>query len=194
MIRQFAIATLAAALTFGLVACKDGATSLTTTVNMTQADIQTKVSTKFPINKVKDSINITLSNPKVKLDGASQRLVMTTDVLIKLPNKKVGPRGREVNPPPLTGNAVVNGVINYDKTTGIVYFEKGKLQDLNVDQLPAEIESKVKATAATQVESQLAKMEIFKLDEAKLEQAAAKALLQGIKVTEGALAIEVGYK
>lgn len=190
MLRRILLLSLAALTLSALVAC--GKTSLTTRLSLSTAEIQQKVTRKFPIHKNQNDIQITLTNPRVKMDTSKERLALDTDLKVQLPNKEVGRRGRVVNPPPLTGTATVDGRIAWDKATGTISFAEGKLVDFDLEQLPPELNARVKEMAAQSVEAQLASLTLFKLDEAKMEQAAAKRLLQGIKVTDGGLEIEVG--
>lgn len=192
MIKRMSIALTALALAMGLAACKDMSGKLTTQVAVTGAQIQEKVSARFPIERSQGDVKITLSNPKVNLDGGRERLLIDTDLLVRLPTMEVGRRGRTVTPPALTGKARVEGSITYDKAAGVVYFDSGDLKELKLDQLPPDVMVKVKAAASSSVQEKLARIPVFVLDEAKLEHQAAKHLLQGVKVTDGALEVEVG--
>ena len=185
------IALVAIALGLLFTAC-DAKSTLSTTITLTNQEIQDKVRAKFPVEKTQNNIKISISNPKVTLDGTRERLVIDTDLTVKLPQVKVGRKGRTITPPALTGKAVVDGDITYDKAAGTVYFANGALKDFKLDQRPAEYNAKVKTMGESSVKSQLNKMTIFALDDSKMEQAAAKQLLQSIKVKDGILEIHLG--
>lgn len=180
----------ALALGLTLVACK-GKTDLTTTLVIKKEQLQSKIATKFPMTQENPPVKIHIINPKLELSDGSDRLGLNVDLKVDTPTKKVG--RREVGGMTLTGEALVTGTLNYDKNEGVIYFENGTLDKLKMDQLPAKMQAQVNAMATEKVRLQLAKLPVFTLDEANLEEKAAKALLQSVTVSGGALHVVVGY-
>ena len=102
------------------------------TLEITEADIQEKVSAIMPIEKTKFFVKVKLSNPQVDLLKTGNRMAIHLNVETSIPNVVKG-----------SGRGKVSGNLSYEASEGAFYFKDAKLESMEIDGLPQKYADKV---------------------------------------------------
>lgn len=171
---------------------------------------------KLPVEAVLDNPKILLESGSDKVGFQLSIHVTASNGPVPLPQSKpavpvappIGPGGpafpgppglsqrplEKDNAPPSTidGIAIVHGEIRYEPADGKIYIDNATVTKLSFDNLPPELEQPVNRTIETVMKKYLAENAVYQLDEKDTTSKLAKSVLKSIKISDGALLIEVG--
>ncbi len=119
---KFIVEMLRYILIVGLVS---GCASLSTrTVSVSETDIQNRIAKNLnsPITLLK-VFDVTLSNPIVKLDEKTGRLITTINANI----------ANSINRNPITGKFIISGTPRFDATSNTLMLSNTKIENFNID-------------------------------------------------------------
>ena len=145
------------------------------------------------------SIHVTASNGPVPLPQSKPAVLVTPigpggPPFPGHPGLNQQPPEKKDNAPPssIDGIAIVHGAIRYEPTDGKIYIDNATVTKLSFDNLPPELEQPVNRTIETVMKKYLAENAVYQLDEKDISSKLAKSVLKSIKISDGALLIEVG--
>ena len=151
------------------------------TLDITEADIQEKVSAIMPIEKTKFFMRVKLSEPKVDLLKTGNRMALHLNVETSIPNVVKG-----------SGRGKVSGNLNYDASEGAFYFKDAKLEEMEVNGLSQKYTDKVKKIAEAILAKALSKYPVYKFTDKDVKQKIAKSTLQSLEVRDEVLFVTLG--
>jgi len=150
------------------------------TIEITEDEIQGKVAAIMPIEKTKFFVTVKLSDPKVELLKAGNRIAIYLNVETSIPRVVKG-----------AGRGTVSGTLIYDEAEAVFYFKEPVLEALEIDRLPPKYTDKVKSIAQAVVVKALAKYPIYKLKDENIKHKLAKSTLKSVEVKDEKLLVEL---
>jgi len=151
------------------------------TLEITEAEIQEKVSAIMPIEKTKFFMRVKLSEPKVDLLKTGNRMALHLNVETSIPNVVKG-----------SGRGKVSGNLSYDESEGAFYFKDAKIDAMEIDGLPQKYADKVKKIAEAILTKALGKYPVYKFTDKDVKQKIAKSTLQSLEVRDEVLLVTLG--
>jgi len=148
------------------------------TLEITEADIQEKVSAIMPIEKTKFFVKVKLSNPQVDLLKTGNRMAIHLNVETSIPNVVKG-----------SGRGKVSGNLSYEASEGAFYFKDAKLESMEIDGLPQKYADKVTKIAEAIISKALGKYPVYKFTDKDVKQKIAKSTLESIEVRDEVLMV-----
>lgn len=148
------------------------------TLEMTEAQIQEKVSAMMPLKRKQFFVTVTLSNPKVVLIKDSNRMGIYLNVEALIPGISKG-----------EGRGWVTGSISYNTSKGAFYLNEARIETLEIDNLAPVYSDKVKQLAQTVVTKAMAQYPVYQFDEQDMQQKFAKAMLESVEVKDERLRV-----
>lgn len=151
-------------------------------VEISQAELQNKVSAMMPLEKKTGFIDIILSNPKIELLEGSNEIGIFSHIDATVPKAK-NAKG--------SGSVKVIGTIEYRPETGAFFFKNPKIEKLQIQKLPDKYAVTIRTFAQPVIKKVLAKYPVYTLKDDNLKQKLAKALLQSVSVKDKNLLLEL---
>ncbi len=157
------------------------ATAFSYTLELPEAELQSKAEAMMPLEKRKYFITTILTNPKVDLISSTNEIGLTTDVQVKAPGN-------------ISGNGIVyfTGTLRYENDTGSFYFDNLNVNTLDVENIPSESLLKIKKLVESLARKYLARKPVYKFKDDNLKHNLAKAALKSIVVENEILFVELG--
>jgi|TARA_B110000908_G_C10246949_1_gene449408 hypothetical protein len=151
------------------------------TQEITEQEIQKKVSTLMPIEKKKYFVTVKISNPEIDL------IKETDEIGIKAHIEAFAPGG-------IIGDGVVTikGTLDYDPKKGAFYFKKPTIVSLVIDKMPKRLIPKVQKIAQIALSKAMAAYPVYKFKEGNLKHKLAKAVLKSLTVKNEKLILTLG--
>ena len=151
------------------------------TLEYTQEDLQKKIEKKFPYLISKPIYRVELKNPHVILKEGEDRIGFKVDVSVtileRLPNH---------------GSATLNGKLRYEASSGKLFLDDPKLQELLIEGAPPEINFAVGTVLEGEIiKKHFATKPLYELKEQDLQHTLAKLMLKSVAVKDGKLLIEL---
>lgn len=150
------------------------------TLEITQEDLQLKISAMMPMEKKKFFITVVLSEPKVDLSVGNNEIGVFSHVEVIVPG---GIKG--------TGTATITGSLSYDPDKSEFFYKDPNVVSLNVDGLPPKYLPNAKKIAQLAASKYLSARPIYKLKDENLKLKLVKAVLQSVKVENDLLLVEL---
>ena len=148
------------------------------TLQISEDELQAKVSDMMPIEKKKFFITVILSNPHIDLAVGNNEIGLFSHIEILAPG---GIKGE--------GKAKISGSLSYDSEKSEFYFKNPKIVNLQSENIPPNLLPKVKQIAQLAASQFLSVRPIYKLTDKNLKQRLAKAVLQSVKVEKNHLLV-----
>ena len=150
-------------------------------LEMTEAELQEKISVLMPIERKKLFFTVVVSDPKVDLLSDSNEIAIFANLAATAPGG--------LN---LTGRTQLQGSLSYDAEKGAFYFHNPKVMTIEIDQLPEQFAPKVKELTQSAMFKATEKRPIYTLKEDDLKQKLAKSVLKSIEVKDKKLVATLG--
>ncbi|VAW63570.1 hypothetical protein MNBD_GAMMA10-3300 [hydrothermal vent metagenome] len=150
------------------------------TLEIAQEELQEKVSKMMPMEKKKYFVTVVLSNPKVDLSSAENKIAVFAHVGV------IAPAGIKGN-----GKVKIMGSIIYDAEKGEFFFDNPEIVSLEVDDVPEKYIPKIKGIAQSIVSKILAARPVYKFKDDNLKHKLAKSTLKSVKVEKNTLLVEL---
>ncbi|MBP9778249.1 MAG: DUF1439 domain-containing protein [Rickettsiaceae bacterium] len=154
--------------------------AFTYTLEITEDELQSKITAMMPMEKNKFFITVTLSNPDVDLSVGNNEIGIFSHVEITAPG---GVKG--------TGRAKITGTLSYDPEKKEFFFKDPKIVSLEADKVPSTFIPKVKEIAQIAANNFLSTRPVYKLTDENLKHKLAKAALQSVKIENNQLLLEL---
>jgi Protein of unknown function (DUF1439) len=146
------------------------------TLEITEQELQDKVSAMMPMEKKKYFVTVRMFDPEVDLSKESNEIGVFTNIEVITPG---GFRS--------TGRANIKGTLSYDSEKGAFYFHNPTIVSLEVDKLPEKFSPKVKKITQLAVTKAMSVYPIYKFKDNKIKHKLAKAVLESIAVKNESL-------
>lgn len=156
--------------------------ALTYTLEMTESEIQQKVSAMMPVEKKKVFGTVTLSDPVVTLVNGSNEIAVAFKIKVRL-----------VGGYTVSGKAKIKGAIRYEAAAGEFFLRNSKLEEFTIDKLPETYHRDVKGVVEMMMQEVLLEYPIYKLKNDNLKHKLVKAVLQSVTVTNQKLVAVLKY-
>jgi Protein of unknown function (DUF1439) len=149
------------------------------TLEFSAQQIQTAIAPKFPMEKCPLPLTcFTLGNPQVSLQENSDRITMGFDVKLSFMQR------------PVTGTTTLSAKPRYQSSTGELYLDDARMEALQLQGVPPEINALGVQYAAGLVQPVLKNTPIYSFKEAKTERLA-KMGIADVKVVGGKLQVSI---
>jgi len=147
-----------------------------TTIELSEAELQSRLDQRFPIEKSAIVAKVALDHPHVLLDATSDRIGIECEahaiaVLAGEHHGKVG----------------VSGRLEYDRETSTVYLVDPEIVRAEFPDLPQEHLPMIRDAASIALKTNLARIPLHHLDGVP-----ERALVQSVDVKEGRVIVELG--
>lgn len=151
------------------------------TLEITGAELQEKLSNMMPLERKSLFITLVLTEPKVALLKASNKIGLSFHITVSAPG---GIKG--------TGKTSITGSLRYDSSSHAFYLNDPVIELLEIDQVPDKHLPKIKKISQQAISKLLIKRPIYRLKDDNLKQKLAKSMLKSISIRDEILFIELG--
>lgn len=171
------ILILCIAITALLGGCGYGYSDGKLTLDFSAIQIQNAVAPKFPQENCPTPVTcIKLQNPKVSLAENSDRITMAFDTSITLLQQ------------PITGTSIVSSKPRYQTSTGEIYLDDTKIQDLKLQGVSSNVTNSIMQYGSILAQAALQRTPIYSFKSSQAEKIA-KMGIADVKVIDGKLRV-----
>jgi hypothetical protein len=167
-------------LALGLMLTSQLSSAFSYTLEITEDELQSKVTAMMPMEKNKFFMTVVLSNPDVDLAVGNNEIGIFSHVDVVAPG---GIKG--------TGRTKMTGTLSYDSEKKEFFFKNPKIVSLEADNMPPAFITKAKEIAQIAVSNFLSTRPVYKLSDENLKDKLAKAVLKSVKVENNLLFVEL---
>lgn len=154
-------------------------------VRLSETQIQEKLEKKLPLTKTYlFVIEVTLNNPRVKLEEGSERVKAGLDVEFNISLGK--------NKEPLGGTVDVSGSVRYEAEKAQFFLDSPIIENLKVQGIPQQFTSKANKALAKALVQYYKVNPIYTLRATDIKKATAKMVLKKVVVENKELVITLG--
>lgn len=156
-------------------------------VEIPERQVDAAVRERFPIERRKAGVLKTaLSNPRLELDGGSERLHMELEIEVDLGLASVG-LGRSEQ-----GAATISSGLRYDPEAGRLLLDGARLEELRVTELPDEYRVPVEEVVNRALARHVDGLVVYELSSDSYQESLARLLLKDVKAGDGVLRVVLG--
>ncbi len=160
-----------------LTSCGYGYSDGKLTLDFSAAQIQSAIAPKFPQENCPTPVTcIKLQNPKVSLAENSDRITMAFETSITLLQQ------------PMTGTSVVSSKPRYQTSTGEIYLDDTKIQDLKLQGLSSNVTNSIMQYGSILAQAALQRTPIYSFKSSQAEKIA-KMGIADVRVVDGKLRV-----
>lgn len=161
-----------------LLAFSNFTSALSYTIEITEQELQDKVSAMMPMVKKKFFIAVTVSDPIVDLINESNQIGILVNIKVSAPG---GIKG--------SGKANIKGALIYNKEKGAFYLDNPTIVSMDVDKVSNKFSSKIQKISQLALSKALSRYPVYKFKDDNMKQQLAKAVLESITVENERLLI-----
>lgn len=161
-----------------LLGCSGLTKALSYTLEVSEQQLQDKLSAMMPIEKSHFILSIILSEPQLNLVKQTNEISIFVNIKALIAGKVQG-----------TGRGRVTGSLSYEPTQGAFYFKQPKISELEIDNLQQQFAPKVKELTQQVISKTMENYPIYTLDDNDTQQKLAKSMLQSLQVKNQTLFI-----
>ncbi|MGR9071611.1 MAG: DUF1439 domain-containing protein [Gammaproteobacteria bacterium] len=143
------------------------------TLEISERELQEKITEKMPLVKEKKYVSLTLTDAVIDLLPNDNRIGLSSNLRVDIP----GGTSR-------TGKAKVIGSLKYKPKKGAFYLDKPEIVSFQLDQMPENKQTLIQNIAQIILTRVLSKTPIYKLKDKNLTQLLIKATLESVVVEE----------
>lgn len=151
------------------------------TIELSEDELQEKISRALPIEKNKLLFTIVVSSIDVELKEGSDRVGLIADMEIKTPHLSTG-----------KGQAYIDGKLAYNKADGSFYFHESEVKQISFENVPDKYQEVVRSIFQRAIRRRLAKTPVYQLKQNTTKHQIARTLLKSVKVIDQKLILELG--
>ncbi len=160
-----------------LTSCGYGYSDGKLTLDFSAAQIQSAIAPKFPQENCPTPVTcIKLQNPKVSLAENSDRITMAFDTSITLLQQ------------PVTGTSIVSSKPRYQTSTGEIYLDDTKIQDLKLQGVSSNVTNSIMQYGSILAQAALQRTPIYSFKSGQAEKIA-KMGIADVRVVDGKLRV-----
>ncbi|MFT6123711.1 MAG: hypothetical protein ACJASG_002245 [Oleiphilaceae bacterium] len=178
MLRVLKSIRVTALLVFAFLTMAQSSVALSYTLEISESELQEKVSAMMPMQKKNMFVTVTISDPKIDLIKASNKIGVFTNIeVIALGNLKG------------SGRANITGTLKYDTQKGEFYFKDPTIVSLEVDNVAKKFIPKIKTLTQLAVTKSMAVYPVYKFKDDDIKHKLAKAVLKSVIVEQEKLLV-----
>jgi hypothetical protein len=153
------------------------------TVDISQSELQEHINKKFPIEQNIMFGELSLANPKIKLDDVKHRLIVGFDFEYKMPFFSKQSAYMEAS-----------GNLSYDKNKSAFYLKKPEIENIKYQNasLKKVVPDSMKNMMNTFISEFFSKQEIYKIKDDSLKSKLYKKTLKKVDIRDGNLQLTLG--
>ena len=151
------------------------------TMEITEQQLQERVSASMPLTRQEAFISITISNPVIDLIKTSNKIGIQASIKAIALGTIEG-----------TGQTSIAGSLSYNAKEAAFYMKDIEIIDLHIDQIAPQHIPSIKLSVQKMLNEVLKTQPIYKLNDKKFEEELAKSMLQSIEVKQGKLFLKLG--
>lgn len=160
-----------------LTSCGYGYSDGKLTLDFSAAQIQSAIAPKFPQENCPTPVTcIKLQNPKVSLAENSDRITMAFDTSITLLQQ------------PVTGTSIVSSKPRYQTSTGEIYLDDTKIQDLKLQGVSSNVTNSIMQYGSILAQAALQRTPIYSFKSGQAEKIV-KMGIADVRVVDGKLRV-----
>jgi hypothetical protein len=156
------------------------ASALSYTLEVSEAEIQERVTAMMPIEKRSHSVTLVVSRPIVELAQNANQMGVYVQLDVTAPN------GMKT-----TGHTKVIGTLSYDVARSEFYFKNPNITEITIDKIPLFYMPTIKSIAQRLLSNMLATKPVYKLKGGDLKHDLAKSMLRSVTVENKQLLVEL---
>jgi hypothetical protein len=145
-------------------------------VTMTRDELQSRLASRFPIEKSAIVIDLLVKEPKLRLEDGSNRIGVEMVAEVSVLSK-----------PSATGLIVASGVPRYDSDKKAFFLDQLKIESLELTGIKPEHEAKARALAEGLAHHALTRYPIYELKPRNLKEVGASFVLRSVLIRDGKL-------
>jgi hypothetical protein len=150
------------------------------TMEITEQELQNRISEMMPLEKQKRFYSIVISDPIVNLISETNEIGLFANLDVTLLGNMKS-----------TGQAEIKGSIDYDSEKGAFYLLNPQIINLNIDKLPKQYEPIIKQITQKALIKILAKNPVYKFKDDNIKHRLAKSVLESEQVKDQLLLIKL---
>jgi len=178
MLRSFKTIRITVLLVIAFLAMAHASFAFSYTLEISESELQKKVSAMMPMKKKNMFVAVTVSDPKVDLIKESNEIgVMTNIEVIALGSLKG------------SGRANITGTLNYDAEKGEFYFRNPTVVSLEVDNVAKKFIPKIKKITQLAITKAMSAYPVYKFKDDNIKHKLAKAALKSVIVEQEKLLV-----
>jgi hypothetical protein len=151
------------------------------THEITQQEIQEKVSAFMPIEKKKYFVTVKVLNPKIDLIKTTDEIGIFANIEVIAPG---GIKG--------SGEVMIKGTLDYGPKEGSFYFKNPTIISLVIDKIPHKFIPKIQGIVQKALSMAMAVYPVYTFKDDNLKHTLAKAVLKSLKVENEKLVLTLG--
>jgi len=150
------------------------------TLEISESELQKKVSAMMPMTKKNVFMAVTVSDPKIDLIQQSNEIGVFTNIeVIALGNLKG------------SGRAHITGTLNYDAEKGEFFFRDPTIVSLEIDNVEKKFIPKIKEITQLTITKAMSAYPVYKFKDDNIKHKLAKAALKSVTVNDKKLLVEL---
>ena len=173
MLRRLKSISITISLVFALLAVAQSSFAFSYTLEISESELQEKVSAMMPMKKKNMFVAVTVSDPKVDLIKESNEIGVFTHVKVSAPGGIYG-----------KGRGKVTGTLSYDASKGAFFFKNPKIVNLELDQVPKEYVKNIQLIAQVTAAQAMSVYPVYILNDENQSQKFAKSRLESVEVKD----------
>ncbi|MDH5323823.1 MAG: DUF1439 domain-containing protein [Gammaproteobacteria bacterium] len=154
-----------------------GFTATAMTFTFSEAQLQNHLAAQMPIQRQEMMLTLVVSRPQLKLLAETNRIQVDSELQAQMLGLSA------------TGTVRVNGSVSYNPTQGTFYFNNPKVVEIQIDQLPHNLQSTVKKLTEQIIITNLREQALFKLDKKNTRHKLLQSTLKSIQIKDRQLVI-----
>ncbi|MSP38503.1 MAG: DUF1439 domain-containing protein [Deltaproteobacteria bacterium] len=151
-------------------------------IELTESEIQQKLSDRFPVNKCVLIMCLSLSDPVVKLEDGTDRIRFAAQAALNI----------KLNDKQLHGLGEFAGRIRYARQQGEFYLDDAEVILLRIDGIPEPYSQKAHELAKAAVNEYLKIRPIYRLKPTEAKHVLARLVLKDVRVAKRVLIVTLG--
>jgi hypothetical protein len=148
------------------------------TLEISESELQKKVSAMMPLTKKNMFVAVTLFDPKVDLIKESNKIGVFTNIEVVALGHLKG-----------SGRANITGTLKYDAQKGEFYFKDPKIVSLEVDNVAEKYVPKIKKLTQQALTKSMSVYPVYKFNDEDIKHKLAKAALKSVIIEQEKLLI-----
>ena len=161
-----------------LLSASPFAMAYTYTLEITEQELQNQVAAMMPMERKLFVISVIISDPKVTLIKASNKIGIFVNITVAAPD---GAKG--------TGSVDFTGTLSYVASEAAFYFKNPVIEKLKINNLPEQYVPDIKQITQLAFTQAMATYPVYTLRDDDLRQKYVKSVLESIAVNDGKLLV-----
>ena len=180
MLRGLKSIQVTALLVFAVLAMSQSSVAFSYTLEISESELQEKVSAMMPMKKKNMFVAVTVSDPKVDLIKESNEIGVFTNIEVIALGSLKG-----------SGRAYITGTLKYEAQKGEFYFRDPTVVSLEVDNVAKKFIPKIKKITQLAITKAMSVYPVYKFKDDNIRHKLAKAALKSVTVEQEKLLVNL---